>query len=85
MGKILNIIWIIQIIVLTLYRWVKVIILIALLYGHNDTYENALTATRIRVIADRTHSELMAGTKAMMIENAKKAMRMGCVHILYQR
>lgn len=39
MGKILNIIWIIQIIVLTLYRWVKVIILIALLYGHNDTYE----------------------------------------------
>lgn len=47
--------------------------------------KNALTATRIRVIADRTHSELMAGTKAMMIENAKKAMRMGCVHILYQR
>ena len=46
---------------------------------------NSLTATRIRVIADRTNSELMAGAKAMIIENAKKAMRMGCVHILYQK
>ena len=53
------------------------------MYQQNDTdmtttmiaTNNALTITRMTVIAKRTGSELMAGAKGMMIENLKKQMR----------
>ena len=35
---------------------------------------NDLTTTRMAVIAHRTESQLMAGAKAMMIENLKSQM-----------
>ena len=44
---------------------------------------NSLTATRIRVIATRTSSDLMAGAKAMMIESLKKALATGIAHFVY--
>ena len=57
---------------------------------NNKTYKtmNALvitndTATRMAVIAARTGSELMAGAKAMMIENLKETLRNGVAHFVF--
>ena len=44
-----------------------------------------LTLTRMAVIADRTKSELMAGAKAVMIENLKKQMRSGIAHFIFRK
>lgn len=44
-----------------------------------------ITATRIRVIANRTNSELMAGAQAMMIENLKKSLANGIAHFVYRK
>lgn len=44
---------------------------------------NNLTIARMSVIAHRTHSELMAGAKAMLIEAAKKQMVGGVCHFAY--
>ncbi|MBR1962901.1 MAG: DUF2693 domain-containing protein [Alistipes sp.] len=41
------------------------------------------TATRMAVIAARTGSELMAGTKAMMIQQLKEQLRTGVAHFIY--
>ena len=41
------------------------------------------TATRMAVIATRTGSELMAGAKAMMIENLKSKLRSGVAHFIF--
>ena len=41
------------------------------------------TATRMAVIAARTNSELMAGAKAMMIQQLKEQLRNGVAHFLY--
>ena len=41
------------------------------------------TATRMAVIAARTGSELMAGAKAMMIQQLKEQLRNGVAHFLY--
>ena len=46
---------------------------------------NALTISRMNVIARRTGSELMAGAKAMQIENLKKQMRSGIAHFVYMK
>jgi len=46
---------------------------------------NNLTVTRMAVIARRTQSELMAGAKAMMIENLKKQLRNGIAHFVFQK
>lgn len=43
------------------------------------------TATRMVVIAARTNSELMAGAKAMMIENLKHKLRTGVAHFIFQK
>jgi hypothetical protein len=43
------------------------------------------TATRMVVIASRTNSELLAGAKAMMIENLKEKLRNGVAHFLYTK
>lgn len=43
------------------------------------------TATRMAVIAQRTGSELMAGAKAMMIENLKEKLRNGVAHFVFQK
>lgn len=43
------------------------------------------TATRMAVIAARTGSELMAGAKAMMIENLKDKLRNGVAHFIFQK
>lgn len=43
------------------------------------------TATRMAVIAARTGSELMAGTKAMMIEALKEKLRNGVAHFIFQK
>ena len=44
---------------------------------------NTLTIKRMSVIAHRAGSELMAGAKAMMIENLKKQMKNGLAHFVY--
>lgn len=44
---------------------------------------NSLTVTRMEVIANRTNSMLMAGAKAMLIEQAKKEMSNGVCHFVY--
>ena len=41
------------------------------------------TATRTAVIAARTGSELMAGAKAIMIQQLKEQLRNGVAHFLY--
>lgn len=46
---------------------------------------NNLTISRMAVIALRTNSELMAGAKAMMIENLKKQMAAGIAHFIYRK
>ena len=43
------------------------------------------TATRMSVIAARTGSELMAGAKAMMVENLKSKLRSGVAHFIFQK
>ena len=43
------------------------------------------TATRMAVIAQRTGSELMAGAKAMMIEQLKEKLRNGVAHFVFQK
>ena len=43
------------------------------------------TATRMAVIAQRTGSELMAGAKAMMIEQLKAKLRNGVAHFVFQK
>lgn len=45
----------------------------------NDSFAVA----RIATIAYRTHSELVAGAKAMMIQNLKRQMRSGIAHFVY--
>ena len=45
---------------------------------------NDLTTTRMAVIAHRTESELMAGAKAMMIENLKNQMKNGIAHFVFR-
>ena len=44
-----------------------------------------MTATRIAVIADRTQNLLVAGAKAMMIENLKSKLRSGVAHFIFQK
>ena len=46
---------------------------------------NDLTISRMAVIALRTNSELMAGAKAMMIENLKNQMRNGIAHFVFRK
>lgn len=46
---------------------------------------NPFTTTRMAVIAKGTSSELMAGAKAMMIENLKKQMRSGVAHFVFMK
>ena len=41
------------------------------------------TAVRMNVIAQRTQNLLVAGTKAMMIEDLKHKLRTGVAHFLY--
>ena len=45
----------------------------------NDSFAVA----RIATIAYRTHSEFVAGAKAMMIQNLKRQMRSGIAHFVY--
>ena len=44
-----------------------------------------MTATRMAVIADRTQNLLVAGAKAMMIENLKSKLRSGVAHFIFQK
>lgn len=44
-----------------------------------------MTATRMAVIADRTQNLLVAGAKAMMIENLKSQLRSGVAHFIFQK
>ena len=44
-----------------------------------------MTATRMAVIADRTQDLLVAGAKAMMIENLKSKLRSGVAHFIFQK
>ena len=43
------------------------------------------TANRMMVILQRTGSDLVAGAKAMMIQNLKEKLRSGVAHFLYQK
>ena len=44
-----------------------------------------MTATRMAVIADCTQNLLVAGAKAMMIENLKSKLRSGVAHFIFQK
>ena len=44
-----------------------------------------ITATRMAIIADRTQNLLIAGAKAMMIENLKEKLRNGVAHFVFQK
>lgn len=44
-----------------------------------------MTAARMAVIADRTQNLLVAGAKAMMIENLKSKLRSGVAHFIFQK
>ena len=46
---------------------------------------DSMTLTRMAVIGKRTSSALMAGAKAMMVENLKKQMRTGVAHFVYMK
>lgn len=46
---------------------------------------DSLAVTRMKVIAYRTQSKLMAGAKAMMIVDLKRQMRTGVAHFAYQK
>ena len=43
------------------------------------------TAIRMAVIAERTQNLLVAGAKAMMIENLKSKLRSGVAHFIFQK
>lgn len=43
------------------------------------------TAVRMNVIAQRTQNLLIAGAKAMMIENLKHKLRIGVAHFIFQK
>ena len=43
------------------------------------------TANRMMVIAQRTQNLLVAGAKAMMIENLKHKLRTGVAHFIFQK
>ena len=43
------------------------------------------TAVRMNVIAERTQNLLMAGAKAMMIQNLKKKLRNGVAHFIFRK
>ena len=45
--------------------------------------EDSRTATRIAVIGERTGSSIIAGAKAMMVENLKRQMRNGVAHFAF--
>ena len=44
-----------------------------------------ITATRMAVIAERTNNLLMAGAKAMMIQELKSKLRSGVAHFIFQK
>lgn len=44
-----------------------------------------MTAARMAVIADRTQNLLVAGAKAMMIENLKSKLRSGVAHFIFMK
>jgi hypothetical protein len=46
---------------------------------------DTMTLTRMAVIGKRTNSALMAGAKAMMVENVKNQMRTGVAHFVYMK
>ena len=46
---------------------------------------DSMTLTRMAVIGKRTNSALMAGAKAMMVENVKNQMRTGVAHFVYAK
>ena len=46
---------------------------------------DSMTLTRMAVIGNRTNSALMAGAKAMMVENLKHQMRTGIAHFVYMK
>lgn len=46
---------------------------------------NSLTVKRMAVIAKRTQNTLMAGAKAIMIENLKKQLMNGVAHFIYTK
>ena len=46
---------------------------------------DSMTLTRMAVIGRRTNSALMAGAKAMMVENLKNQMRNGVAHFVYMK
>lgn len=46
---------------------------------------DTMTLTRMAVIGRRTNSALMAGAKAMMVENVKNQMRNGVAHFVYMK
>lgn len=43
------------------------------------------TAVRMNVIAQRTQNLLIAGAKAMMVENLKHKLRTGVAHFIFQK
>lgn len=47
--------------------------------------KDTFTATRIAVITRRTGSHIAGGVKAMMIESAKRIMRNGICHFVYEK
>jgi len=49
------------------------------------TTTDTMTLTRMAVIGNRTNSALMAGAKAMMVENLKHQMRTGIAHFVYMK
>ena len=46
---------------------------------------DTMTLTRMAVIGNRTNSALMAGAKAMLVENLKNQMRSGVAHFVYMK
>lgn len=44
-----------------------------------------ITATRMAVIAERTQNLLVAGAKAMMIQELKSKLRSGVAHFIFQK
>ena len=46
---------------------------------------DTMTLTRMAVIGNRTNSALMAGAKAMLVENLKNQMRNGVAHFVYMK
>ena len=46
---------------------------------------DTMTLTRMAVIGRRTNSALMAGAKAMMVENVKNQMRNGIANFVYMK